>query len=79
MVYHAGLLVSSATCAAWLRRHLMVWKIFAPRFMLAAVTVVEAVEAQRHPRSNCELPLLADPLDFEKRYKMMSGRFPFEE
>ncbi|KAI8977783.1 hypothetical protein BD414DRAFT_466676 [Trametes punicea] len=40
MVYHAALLLSSAVCSAWLRRHLMVWKIFAPRFMLAAVTVV---------------------------------------
>ena len=40
--------------------------------------MVEAVEAQRHPRSNFELPLLADHLDFGKGYKMMSGRFPFE-
>ncbi|KAI0696981.1 hypothetical protein C8T65DRAFT_710480 [Cerioporus squamosus] len=40
MLYHGTLLLSSAVCAAWLRRHLMVWKIFAPRFMLAAVTVV---------------------------------------
>ncbi|KAH9850999.1 hypothetical protein C2E23DRAFT_781710 [Lenzites betulinus] len=40
MLYHAGLLLSSAVCAAWLRRHLMVWKIFAPRFMLAAITVI---------------------------------------
>ncbi|KAI0354459.1 hypothetical protein OH77DRAFT_1504820 [Trametes cingulata] len=40
MLYHATLLLSSAICSAWLRRHLMVWKIFAPRFMLSAVTVV---------------------------------------
>ncbi|TFK80922.1 hypothetical protein K466DRAFT_667433 [Polyporus arcularius HHB13444] len=40
MLYHGTLLLSSAICSAWLRRHLMVWKIFAPRFMLAAVTVV---------------------------------------
>ncbi|KAI0631433.1 hypothetical protein C8Q77DRAFT_1126725 [Trametes polyzona] len=40
MVYHATLLLSSAVCSAWLRRHLMVWKIFAPRFMLSAITVV---------------------------------------
>ncbi|TBU27471.1 hypothetical protein BD311DRAFT_665254 [Dichomitus squalens] len=40
MLYHATLLLSSATCAAWLRRHLMVWKIFAPRFMLAAITML---------------------------------------
>ncbi|KAI0643370.1 hypothetical protein C8Q79DRAFT_978544 [Trametes meyenii] len=40
MLYHAVLLVSSAVCSAWLRRHLMVWKIFAPRFMLSALSVV---------------------------------------
>ncbi|KAH9895692.1 hypothetical protein C8Q73DRAFT_728821 [Cubamyces lactineus] len=40
MLYHAVLLLSSAVCSAWLRRHLMVWKIFAPRFMLSALTVV---------------------------------------
>ena len=40
MLYHAVLLLGSAACAAWLRRHLMVWKIFAPRFMLAAATVL---------------------------------------
>ncbi|OSC98114.1 hypothetical protein PYCCODRAFT_1480848 [Trametes coccinea BRFM310] len=40
MLYHATLLLSSAMCSAWLRRHLMVWKIFAPRFMLSALTVV---------------------------------------
>ncbi|KAI0824428.1 hypothetical protein BC628DRAFT_1379548 [Trametes gibbosa] len=40
MLYHAMLLLSSAVCSAWLRRHLMVWKIFAPRFMLSAITVV---------------------------------------
>jgi len=32
--------LSSAVCSAWLRRHLMVWKIFAPRFMLAGVTIL---------------------------------------
>ncbi|GAA5922902.1 mannose-ethanolamine phosphotransferase GPI13 [Sporobolomyces koalae] len=32
--------LSSAACSAWLRRHLMVWKIFAPRFMLAGMTMV---------------------------------------
>ncbi|KAI0668210.1 hypothetical protein C8Q78DRAFT_1049147 [Trametes maxima] len=40
MLYHAVLLVSSAVCSAWLRRHLMVWKIFAPRFMLSALSLV---------------------------------------
>ncbi|EIW69047.1 hypothetical protein TREMEDRAFT_44276 [Tremella mesenterica DSM 1558] len=40
MIYHTVLTTSSAICAAWLRRHLMVWKVFAPRFMLAAVTLL---------------------------------------
>ena len=36
MMYFEALLIGSATSAAWLRRHLMVWKVFAPRFMTAA-------------------------------------------
>lgn len=40
MLYHSMLLLGSAASSAWLRRHLMVWKIFAPRFMNAAVTLV---------------------------------------
>ena len=40
MLYHGTLLVGSAAASAWLRRHLMVWKIFAPRFMYAAATLV---------------------------------------
>ncbi|KAK7037880.1 GPI ethanolamine phosphate transferase 3 [Favolaschia claudopus] len=40
MIYFATLLLGTAVSAAILRRHLMVWKVFAPRFMLA---VVEAV------------------------------------
>ncbi|GJE99681.1 GPI ethanolamine phosphate transferase 3 [Phanerochaete sordida] len=40
MLYHGALLLGSAAAAAWLRRHLMVWKIFAPRFMYAAGTLV---------------------------------------
>ena len=36
MMYFETLLIGSATSAAWLRRHLMVWKVFAPRFMAAA-------------------------------------------
>ncbi|GAA5907561.1 hypothetical protein JCM6882_004410 [Rhodosporidiobolus microsporus] len=32
--------LASAACAAWLRRHLMVWKVFAPRFMLAGVVIL---------------------------------------
>ncbi|KZT65540.1 alkaline phosphatase-like protein [Daedalea quercina L-15889] len=40
MLYHALLLLGSAASSAWLRRHLMVWKVFAPRFMLAAVSMI---------------------------------------
>ncbi|BGO99159.1 mannose-ethanolamine phosphotransferase gpi13 [Rhodotorula toruloides] len=40
MAYFAALALASATCSAWLRRHLMVWKIFAPRFMLAGVALL---------------------------------------
>lgn len=40
MLYHGTLLLGSAASAAWLRRHLMVWKIFAPRFMNAAATLI---------------------------------------
>ena len=39
-MYHATLLFGSALSAGMLRRHLMVWKIFAPRFMAAAVGMV---------------------------------------
>ncbi|GJN92115.1 hypothetical protein Rhopal_005145-T1 [Rhodotorula paludigena] len=38
--YFAALALASAACAAWLRRHLMVWKVFAPRFMLAGLALV---------------------------------------
>lgn len=34
-IYHCLISISSAALAAWFRRHLMVWKIFAPRFMFA--------------------------------------------
>lgn len=40
MLYFAGLLLGSAISSAWLRRHLMVWKVFAPRFMSAAGSLV---------------------------------------
>ena len=39
-VYFTTLLCGAALSAAVLRRHLMVWKIFAPRFMLAGVIVL---------------------------------------
>ncbi|KAF8345156.1 hypothetical protein F5887DRAFT_885476 [Amanita rubescens] len=37
MIYFGMLLLGAAMSAAILRRHLMVWKVFAPRFMAAAV------------------------------------------
>ncbi|KAJ7261752.1 hypothetical protein B0H12DRAFT_1181365 [Mycena haematopus] len=40
MIYYAVLLLGAAVSAAILRRHLMVWKVFAPRFILAAIEVV---------------------------------------
>ncbi|KAI0065074.1 hypothetical protein BV25DRAFT_1989330 [Artomyces pyxidatus] len=40
MLYFSVLLVGSAVSAAWLRRHLMVWKVFAPRYMMGAAEVV---------------------------------------
>ena len=42
MFYFGCLLLSSAVSAAVLRRHLMVWKVFAPRFMMAAVGLIAA-------------------------------------
>ena len=38
--YFAALLLGSALSAAVLRRHLMVWKVFAPRYMLGAVELI---------------------------------------
>ena len=40
MLYHSVVLLGSAASSAWLRRHLMVWKIFAPSFMYAAATMI---------------------------------------
>ena len=40
IIYHTSITFASAFFAAWLRRHLMVWKVFAPRFMLAGVTLL---------------------------------------
>lgn len=39
-IYATVILLSSSLTAAWLRRHLMVWKIFAPRYMLSAVLLL---------------------------------------
>jgi phosphatidylinositol glycan class O len=38
--YFGALLLGSALSAALLRRHLMVWKVFAPRYMLGAVELL---------------------------------------
>ncbi|KAJ7123819.1 hypothetical protein C8R43DRAFT_1076204 [Mycena crocata] len=40
MIYYAALLLGTAVSAAILRRHLMVWKVFAPRFMAAVVELI---------------------------------------
>lgn len=40
MLYFTILLLGSATSAAVLRRHLMVWKIFAPRYMFAVMSLI---------------------------------------
>jgi phosphatidylinositol glycan class O len=39
-LYFGSLLLGSALSAAWLRRHLMVWKVFAPRYMIGAVELL---------------------------------------
>lgn len=38
--FYTMLAMSAATFAAWHRRHLMVWKVFAPRFMLSGVLLL---------------------------------------
>nr|GAT61049.1 predicted protein [Mycena chlorophos] len=40
MTYYACLLLGAAVSSAILRRHLMVWKVFAPRFMLAVAQLI---------------------------------------
>jgi phosphatidylinositol glycan class O len=40
MAYFGSLLLGSAVSAAILRRHLMVWKVFAPRFIYGVVTLL---------------------------------------
>ncbi|KAG6865191.1 hypothetical protein C0991_004562 [Blastosporella zonata] len=42
MAYYATLLLGTAVSAAILRRHLMVWKVFAPRFMVGVLGVLVA-------------------------------------
>ena len=40
IIYHSTITLASAFFSAWLRRHLMVWKVFAPRYMLAGCTLL---------------------------------------
>ncbi|KAF8803969.1 phosphoethanolamine N-methyltransferase [Phlegmacium glaucopus] len=40
MVYYTALLLGTSVSAAILRRHLMVWKVFAPRFMVAVLELL---------------------------------------
>ena len=40
MIYYASLLLGTSVSAAILRRHLMVWKVFAPRFMAAVLELL---------------------------------------
>ncbi|CAJ0750940.1 14674_t:CDS:2 [Entrophospora sp. SA101] len=40
ILYNATITTSTTFWAAWFRRHLMVWKVFAPRFMLGGVTLM---------------------------------------
>ncbi|THV05120.1 hypothetical protein K435DRAFT_648201 [Dendrothele bispora CBS 962.96] len=40
MLHYASLLFGTAVSAAILRRHLMVWKVFAPRFMAGALSLL---------------------------------------
>lgn len=40
MIYYTTLMLGTAVSAAILRRHLMVWKVFAPRFMAGVLSVL---------------------------------------
>ncbi|EIN06531.1 hypothetical protein PUNSTDRAFT_136386 [Punctularia strigosozonata HHB-11173 SS5] len=40
VAYFCVLLLGTALSSAWLRRHLMVWKVFAPRFMAGAAGLI---------------------------------------
>ena len=40
MIYYTALLLGTSASAAILRRHLMVWKVFAPRFMAAVLELL---------------------------------------
>jgi len=40
MLFQATIAGASMVCAGWLRRHLMLYRIFSPRFMLGSVTLL---------------------------------------
>ncbi|CAG8450303.1 11777_t:CDS:1 [Funneliformis caledonium] len=40
ILYNSVITTSTAIFAAWFRRHLMVWKVFAPRFMLGGISLI---------------------------------------
>ncbi|KAF8428717.1 hypothetical protein EV426DRAFT_585534 [Tirmania nivea] len=40
VLYHTVVAASAAACAGWLRRHLMLHKVFSPRFMLGGVVLL---------------------------------------
>ncbi|KAL7270377.1 mannose-ethanolamine phosphotransferase gpi13 [Rhizina undulata] len=40
MLYHSVVALSSVACAGWLRRHLMLYRIFSPRYMLSSVVLL---------------------------------------
>ncbi|TIB11692.1 hypothetical protein E3P89_02174 [Wallemia ichthyophaga] len=40
LAYHSAIALAAMGAAGYFRRHLMVWKVFAPRFMLAAVALL---------------------------------------
>ncbi|KAJ1733309.1 mannose-ethanolamine phosphotransferase gpi13 [Coemansia biformis] len=45
IAYHALIATSTAAWAAWFRRHLMVWKIFAPRLMFSIPVLLVSAAA----------------------------------
>lgn len=42
MLYHATTQLATTVCAWWLRRHLMLYRVFMPRFLLASAALVVA-------------------------------------
>ncbi|KAF8427420.1 hypothetical protein EV426DRAFT_516871, partial [Tirmania nivea] len=40
ILYHTVVAASAAACAGWLRSHLMLHKVFSPRFMLGGVVLL---------------------------------------